>query len=301
MRLDVERSRAALRELARLLGMDETELAEGIVRVANSNMERAIRVVSVQRGFDPRDFALLAFGGAGGMHACEIAATLEIATVIVPRHAGVLSAVGMLLADVTKDYSATVLRREDQERFEHLATLFEPLLRQAASELAAEGFAEDAIRLDRAADVRYVGQSYEITVPFSPRFREEFDRQHARLYGYANQRRVAEIVNIRVKATGVTRKPQLPRCAIPHPVEATPLHVAGVQFDGRVLRCAFYRWEELAPGTVAAGPAVIVGGHATTVVPPGFRFRIDEFGNLVAVRPARRQSRRSAGAEAAVS
>ena len=116
MTLDVERARRAMRELASQLGMEEMELAEGIIRVANSNMERAIRVVSVQRGFDPREFALLAFGGAGGMHACEIAATLEIATVIVPRHAGVLSALGMLLADVTKDYSrpsfaATTRRR----------------------------------------------------------------------------------------------------------------------------------------------------------------------------------------------
>jgi N-methylhydantoinase A/oxoprolinase/acetone carboxylase beta subunit len=301
MKLDVERSRIAMRELASQLNMREMELAEGIVRVANSNMERAIRVVSVQRGFDPREFALLAFGGAGGMHACEIAATLEIATVIVPRHAGVLSALGMLLADVTKDYSATVLRRDDQETQENLGALFEPLLRQATSDLSAEGFVADAIQLDRAADVRYVGQSYEITVPFSPQFREEFDRQHARLYGYANPRRVAEIVNIRVKATGVTQKPQLPRCPIERPRDAVPMHVAGVRFDSRVLPSAFYRWEELAPGTVAAGPAVIVGGQATTVVPPGFSFRIDEFGNLVAVRPARRHVRRAAGAEAAVS
>ena len=301
MKLDVERARIAVRELASQLGMEEMALAEGIIRVANSNMERAIRVVSVQRGFDPREFALLAFGGAGGMHACEIAATLEISTVIVPRYAGVLSALGMLLADVTKDYSATVLCRDDQETLENLGALFEPLLRKAESDLSAEGFAADAIQLDRAADVRYVGQSYEITVPFSPRFREEFDRQHARLYGYANPRRVAEIVNIRVRAIGVTRKPHLPRSRIDQSRDAVPLHVAGVRFDGRVLPSEFYRWEELAPGTVAAGPAVIVGGQATTVVPPGFSFRIDEFGNLVAVRPARRHVRRSASAEAAVS
>ena len=129
----------------------------------------------------------------------------------------------------------------------------------------------------------------------------EFDRQHARLYGYANPRRVAEIVNIRVKATGVTRKPHLPRSRSTTPGTQFRMHVAGVRFDGRVLPSEFYRWEELAPGTVAAGPAVIVGGQATTVVPPGFSFRIDEFGNLVAVRPARRHVRRSASAEAAVS
>ena len=114
MHLDADRTREAARVMGASLGLSELGLADGIVRVANASMERAIRVVSVQRGFDPRDFALLAFGGAGGMHACDIAETLEISTVIVPRYAGVLSALGMLLADVTKDYSATILQRTDR-------------------------------------------------------------------------------------------------------------------------------------------------------------------------------------------
>jgi N-methylhydantoinase A/oxoprolinase/acetone carboxylase beta subunit len=292
MALDVERARAAVGDLAGRLGLGDMALAEGIVRVANANMERAIRVVSVQRGFDPRDFALLAFGGAGGMHACEIAATLEIATVIVPRHAGVLSALGMLLADVTKDYSISVLRKGEDAEPRALQPLFEPLVTQARTELAEEGFTTDTMRLDLAVDVRYVGQSFEITVPFSAGYREEFDGQHARLYGYANPRRTAEVVNLRVTATGLTRKPQLPRQAMERARAADPAHTGSARFAGRIVPTRFYRWESLVPGSVADGPAVVAGGQATAVVPPGFSFRIDEFGNLVAVRTASRRAAR---------
>jgi N-methylhydantoinase A/oxoprolinase/acetone carboxylase beta subunit len=292
MALDVDRARGAVRDLARRLALGEMALAEGIVRVANANMERAIRVVSVQRGFDPRDFALLAFGGAGGMHACEIAATLEIATVIVPRHAGVLSALGMLLADVTKDYSVTVLRKHEDAEAPTLEPLFDPLLAQARMELTAEGFAPETTRLDLAVDVRYVGQSFEITVPFDAGYREEFDRQHARLYGYANPMRPAEVVNLRVTATGIARKPELPRRTIDRQAAANLSHTGPAQFGGRKVQTRFYRWEALAPGSVADGPAVVAGGQATAVIPPGFSFRIDEFGNLVAVKTAARRSAR---------
>jgi N-methylhydantoinase A/oxoprolinase/acetone carboxylase beta subunit len=275
----------------------ETALAEGIVRVANANMERAIRVVSVQRGFDPRDFALLAFGGAGGMHACEIAGTLEISTVIVPRYAGVLSALGMLLADVTRDYSHTVLRQSKDLQPEVLDELFAPLVERATAELAAEGFTGSSVRLSRTLDVRYVGQAFEIMVPLGPRYREEFDAAHARLYGYSNPMRATEIVNLRLTATGITRKPDLPRTEIGSAVQAVPVRLAPARFGGRTVQTSFYRWEDLEPGSVAEGPAVVAGGQATAVVTPGFRFRIDESGNLIAARtaaPAGRRKRRTA-------
>ena len=133
MTLDVERARRVAADLGRRVGLDEAALAEGVVRIANANMERAIRVVSVQRGVDPRDFALLAFGGAGGMHACAIAETLDIATVIVPRHAGVLSALGMLLADAIKDHALTILRAGDAIDAAELDTLFAPLVEEAGA------------------------------------------------------------------------------------------------------------------------------------------------------------------------
>ena len=292
MRLDVDRTREAARAMGASLGMSELALADGIVRVANASMERAIRVVSVQRGFDPRDFALLAFGGAGGMHACDIAETLEISTVIVPRYAGVLSALGMLLADVTKDYSATILRRTDQISHEAMLELFAPLAQRAIEDLAREGFPEARAVISKSVDVRYVGQAYEITVPLTADYREEFDRQHARLYGYSNPQRPTEAVNLRLTATGLTRKPALPKRDVTGTQRPEPWRTSAAAFGGRPVAAAVYRWEDLLPGSIAQGPAVIAGGQATVVIPPHFSFRVDEFGNVVAVRSFVREARR---------
>ena len=286
MPLDVERAREVAASLAARLDMDPMTLAHGVVRVANANMERAIRVVSVQRGFDTRDFALVAFGGAGGMHACEIADTLELGTVIVPRHAGVLSALGMLLADVTKDYSQSVLRPAAEVDTAWLAGRFAALEAQAAADLAAEGFEGARARLERALDLRYVGQSYEITVPWPGDFRAEFDRRHLQRYGYANPGRAAEIVTLRVKAVGLTAKPALPRAA--HLAEGlpAPLRVRDTWFDGRRHDTPVFHVEQLDAGASGQGPALLAGAQATTVVPPHYRFQIDAFGNIVATRAA---------------
>jgi N-methylhydantoinase A/oxoprolinase/acetone carboxylase beta subunit len=289
MTLDEARTRAHAKEFAARVGIAETALAEGIVRVANANMERAIRVVSVQRGFDPRDFALLAFGGAGGMHACEIADTLDIATVIAPRHAGVLSALGMLLADVTKDYSLTVLRRAADVTHEELRERFAPLVERARADLAAEGFGGDRALVECALDVRYIGQSYEITVPFEEGYRAAFDARHQQTYGYANPRRGAEVVNLRVKAIGVTKKPALPRetAAASGAPPAQPAARRTARFGGKATSMAVYRRDDLHAGMEADGPALIAGPEATTVITPAFRFRVDEVGNIVATRRRR--------------
>ncbi|MEO5823434.1 MAG: hydantoinase/oxoprolinase family protein [Vicinamibacteraceae bacterium] len=286
MALDVDRARGVARELARRVELDEAALVEGVVRIANASMERAIRVVSVQRGFDPRDFALLAFGGVGGMHACAIAETLDIATVIVPRHAGVLSALGMLLADVVKDYALTILRAGDAVGAAELETLFAPLVERAARDLAAEGVAPDRTQIERRLDVRYVGQSYELTVPMAVEFRDEFDRRHARTYGYANPRRPIEVVTLRVVAVGRVEAPALPRVEAA-PSVAEPYGVRDARFGGALTPTGFYRWTDLAVGAAGQGPAVIAGGEATVVVPPGFAFRLDPFANLIATRSAR--------------
>jgi N-methylhydantoinase A/oxoprolinase/acetone carboxylase beta subunit len=286
MALDTERARSVAEALAREFKLSIPKLAEGVVRVANANMERAMRVVSVSRGHDPREFALLAFGGAGGMHACEIAERLEIPTIIVPRYAGVLSALGMLLADVTKDYSANVLRRSDALSSAQLASRFKPLVEKAKRDLQHEGFAKARQIIKRRLDVRYLGQSYEITVPFSNGYRCEFDRRHEQLYGYSDTARPTEIVNLRVKASGITDKPDLPRSP-EQPSRPRPSSVRGARFNGRVRPTAFYRWDDLAAGARAAGPAVVTGAEATAVVPPGFAFRVDPFGNLI-IRRAKR-------------
>jgi N-methylhydantoinase A/oxoprolinase/acetone carboxylase beta subunit len=288
MTLDVDRVRRVADDVAKQMRIGVPALAEGIIRVANANMERAIRVVSVERGHDPRDFALVAFGGAGGMHACEIATRLDIRTVIVPRHAGVLSALGMLVADVVRDYSASVLTSSHQVSFAELERHLAPLVARASRELEAEGFRKPARVIDAHLDVRYVGQSYEITVPFGRDYRQDFDKRHGQRYGYMDPKRPTEVVNVRVTAAGLTAKPTLPfvkprRASRPRPATRRP-----GRFDGRAVSMAFYRWEALEPGARATGPAVITGGEASIVVPPNFAFTVDGFGNVVMTSGPRR-------------
>jgi N-methylhydantoinase A/oxoprolinase/acetone carboxylase beta subunit len=281
MSLDVGRARSAARVFGARMGIDEQVLAEGIVRVANANMERAIRVVSVQRGHDPREFALLAFGGAGGLHACALAAALDMRTVIVPLHAGVLSALGMLLADVTKDYSQTVLTAAAAVSPEALEQAFAPLVERARADLEGEGFDTGSMRLERSLDVRYVGQSYEITVPDGPDFRDAFDQQHARLYGYSDPRRPAEIVNVRVKAVGITGKPTLPHAPLTAGPLPEPIARRQAWFDGGALSTPIFRREDLEPGMRGEGPAVLAGAQATTVIPPDWDFAVDAVWSVV--------------------
>ena len=286
MALDRPRTERAAAALARALKLSVPELAEGIVRVANANMERAIRVVSVERGHDPRDFTLVAFGGAGGMHACDLAQALEISTVLVPRQAGVLSALGMLAADVTRDYSATVLKAAADLTIEDLRRVVAPLVDHALADLEGEGFARGEVRLDQQLDVRYLGQSYEITLPLTVGYRAEFDRRHGKLYGYANPGRAVEVVAARVRATGITDKPELPFTRPRRGVRARAHAVSTGRFDGRDRQVAYFRWPDLGPGTAGRGPCVITGPEATAVIPPGWRFTIDGFGNVVARRGA---------------
>jgi N-methylhydantoinase A/oxoprolinase/acetone carboxylase beta subunit len=281
MALDVNRVPAVAAGLAKPLKLGVPELAEGIVRVANANMERAIRVVSVERGHDPRRFALVAFGGAGGMHAAEIARRLEIGTVIVPRHAGVLSALGMLVADITRDYSASVLEPADRLSSPELERRLKPLVARAMRDLGREGFDRRRLVIERLVDVRYAGQSYEITVPLSTRYRAEFDRRHDQLYGYASPARPAEVVAVRVRAAGITSKPRLPFARVRRSSTPRPLARRPGRFDGRTMTVAFHRWPDLPPGARARGPAVITGAEATAVVPPGWTFSVDGYGNVV--------------------
>lgn len=282
MTIDRARTERVAATLARQTRLTVPELAEGIVRVANANMERAIRVVSVERGHDPRQFALVAFGGAGGMHACEIAEQLQISTVMAPRHAGVLSALGMLVADVTRDYSASVLKSSASLRLRDLEAACGPLVKTAQGELKSEGFGPTKQVITRSVDVRYVGQSFEITLPLTADYRKVFDREHGRLYGYSNPARPTEVVNVRVTATGVTPKPTLPSVRVRKSYKPTPSAISHGRFGGRTVKVAFHRWETLQPGATATGPAVIAGGEATVVIPPRWSFKVDGSSNILA-------------------
>lgn len=292
MPLDVERARDGMGTLARSLGLSLEAAAWGVVRVANSNMERAIRTISVERGHDPRELALVAFGGAGPLHACELASALSIPRVLIPPHPGVLSALGMVLADVVKDYSRTVMLHLDQVDRTALERLFEPLQQQARADLLAEGISEDQMVLQPALDMRYVGQSYELIVPWSGDsndLAEGFHEAHRQRFTYASEKEAVQIVNLRLKAVGRAVKPRFsqqpegpsdPRMAqIGHKsVGFADAHAP----DGvRMMVAALYDRDRLSPGHVLVGPAIVFQLDATTVIPPAWVAAVDGWGNLL--------------------
>jgi N-methylhydantoinase A len=269
MHLDVGRASVAVDSIASAAGITRVAAAEGILRVANANMERAIRLVSVERGHDPRDFALVAFGGCGGLHACEIASELGIRTVLVPEYAGALSALGMLLADQVRDYAAGVLNHPGIERE------FQRLERTARRELPKAD-------LIRSADIRYAGQSYELTVPWHARNpAEPFHREHEKVYGYANPERAIEIVTIRVRAKRAVEKPKLVTRRMSNASIGTRQKppVRRIHSAGAWRQTPVYRRSQLAAAKLR-GPALVVDYGSTTLVPPGWGFALDKFGNL---------------------
>jgi N-methylhydantoinase A/oxoprolinase/acetone carboxylase beta subunit len=188
----------------------------------------------------------------------------------------------MLLADATKDYSLTLLQPTADVTEEDLRTRFAPLIDRGMADLAHEGFSREDIRVECALDIRYRGQAYEITIPFTPSFEEQFHILHRKLYGYASPTRTTEIVHLRVKAIGRTDKPPLPRFEqSPKPLP-NPTSVRPARFKGRNLQTPVYRRDSLSPGMSGQGPAIIAGAQSTTAVPPGFQFTIDAVGTLVA-------------------
>lgn len=289
MRLAAERLEQPMARMAKALELDASEFAEGVLDVANANMERAIRLISVERGFDPREFTLFTFGGAGGLHAAGLASLLHMPTVLVPRNPGILSAIGMLMADVIKDYSQTVMLVAGETHPQEIAAHFAPLGQRAQEELLAEGVDPERVVLEHYLDMRYEGQSFEIVTPLVP---EEHDQQtqseafhalHERTYGYRNQAKAVEIVNVRLRARGLPEKPaheERPLGASTPPREAV-LGCREVVFSGRSHDTAIVERDKLLSGNVLQGPAVLVEYSSTICVPPEAELEVDAYGNIV--------------------
>ena len=268
------------------------QLAADIVAVSNATMEKALRVISVERGHDPRDFALVCFGGGGGLHAADLARALRLPKVVVPRNPGAFSALGILLSDIVRDSVRSVFLPVPSDGglaglWLALEKRFAGMERAARTELQREGFPSQSARAERRLDLRYAGQSYELSVPFRRDFGRLFDRQHMRAYGYSHAGRRIEIVNLRLRLVIRTPKPRLHahrmRVAAPVKMKSKP-----VWFDGRFCATPVYDRERLAAGARLRGPAVIVEYSSTTVVPPDFRCEVDKYLNLVLTRAPRR-------------
>jgi len=286
--LDVERARAAIRErIAGPLGLTLEAAAQGVLDIVNNNMVGAIRLVSVERGYDPRDFALVPFGGAGPLHGADLAALLAMRTVVVPRHPGVLSTFGLLGTEVRNDYARTLLQKPPDYDLAAIDAVYAELEAQATAWLAAEGVAPAARRLTRLADLRYRHQGFEITVPWTERTAavepliQRFHERHRQLYTYALVDAPVEIVTLRVTAAGRVRRLTLPPLGRRRAARARPAR-RRVYFAGAGWRdCACVDRETLGAGALVRGPAIVEQLDSTTVVAPGQRATVDRIGNLV--------------------
>jgi N-methylhydantoinase A len=284
--LDAGRARAAVEDLARRMGgtLGVEALAEGIVRIAVARMTSAIREISIQRGHDPRDFTLVAFGGAGPMHALALADEIGIPRVLVPRHPGNFSALGLLASDIKHDDVRTRVGAL-AERWPLLEGLFAEMETSARRQLELDGFAPAQQRMRRSLDLRYRGQAFELNVGLAGEslaaIGGRFHEQHRATYGHANAAATIELVNARLSAYGVVTKP----AAEHHRAEGASLERALIErrrvwFEGAAHDCPVWERERLPAPAAVAGPAIVEEFGATTVVPPGWRGSLDGHGNL---------------------
>ncbi len=280
MALDLAAGERALAALARQMGSSALEAAQGVVDIANVNIDRAIRRVSIARGYDPRDFTLVAFGGAGPLQACEAAARLDIPRVLVPEAPGVLCALGLLIADVAVEYSRSIMRGASDEVLLQMRALERELLALAESELRREGIAQDDMRFAATLDMRYEGQAYELNIPFDERATESFHEAHERAYGHAIRWRAVEIVNLRLAGIGAIEKPVFEVAAtIPH--EAAPIGEKASPAGGAM---QLFERDSLRPGAAFSGEALVFQMDSTTYVPAGWSARVDGHMNLLLER-----------------
>jgi N-methylhydantoinase A len=289
MALDERAAAASLESLA-----DEAQLqpsgdlsaaqiaALGVIRVTNAHMERALRVISVERGYDPEDFVLVSFGGAGGLHAVELARAVGIPKVLVPRGASTLSAFGMLAADIVKDYVQTVMLPGSTSN-EELASRIEPMVKRGVKELREQGVNVDDITMHREIDMRYVGQGYELSLPLTRDFIQDFHALHKRRYGHSAPGAPVEVVNVRLRAVGHVSKPSLP-CGQKGGTDPTVALIGQrpLVLGEREMRIvSFYSGEDLKPGNVLIGPAVVTFEDTTIFLAEGDRGEVDGYFNLV--------------------
>lgn len=279
MQLDEARARRAIATLGATLGLDATQIAQGIVEVVNAHMERALRVISVERGYDPCDFTLVSFGGAGGLHAAGLARRLGIPRVLVSPLAATLSAFGMLAADVVRDYAQTVMLPGDASVAE-LQAHFAPLVERGRREVLDEGVAPQNVTVERLVDMRYRGQSYELSIPFGPRYHADFHSAHQHAYSYARAGAPTEIVNVRVKVTGHIQPPPVqPMPAVDRDPAPALLECRPVILD-TTCEVPFYDGDKLRPGHLIAGPAIIVRPDTTVLIGASDRAQVDGYRNL---------------------
>ncbi len=288
-KLDERRAQAALASLAREMSkaaqrkVSLTDAAQGVLSVVNTNMERALRRISVERGYDTREFTLLPFGGAGGLHAVELARALRIPRIIAPTAAGALSAIGVLTADVVKDQSRTVMLEIKPGIEAKLARTFAEMERAASAILRREGFDVSKQRHERSLAMRYKGQSFELEIKQTVgNIASAFHRAHRKRYGYAQDTNSIEIVSARLRSSGIVEKLKQTRLrASRNNAAAKPNDYIETFFGGKKVRAGVYRRDELSPGAQLRSPCIVTEYSATTLIPSDTRVKVDNYGNLI--------------------
>ena len=293
MKVRQDLARAAIERLASLLGMDALTTADGIIAVVTANMARAIRVISVQRGHDPRDYILVAFGGAGPLHAARLAAELDIRRVLVPRNPGILCAMGLLLADLRADFAATRLLALSSEVIDEVEHIVTDLRRRCVAWFVDRGIEANARRIALSVDMRYAGQNYELSVPLSADpvtpatidgLAVGFAAAHERLYGFVAEDEPMQLVTFRAEATGIVPKADIQPAAYagcdPRAAEFGRRDV-WLREAGAFVSCPLYDREKLAAGNRIEGPAIVEQMDATTLIVPGAAATVDPYLNLM--------------------
>jgi N-methylhydantoinase A len=281
----LERARAAIdREIAQPLGMSLLEAAAGIVDVVNAGMAAALRIVSVERGYDPREFTLVAFGGAGPVHAARLAEELAIPQVIVPPIPGGFSALGLVASDIRRDYARTFYASLGSASLAEMQAVYDAMEREARDMLRRSGVAETRWEITRAADCRYPRQAYELTVPVRPgpvtsstvrRLAADFHDRHRMTYGHANPDEPVQLVNLRVAAVGKLAGLDLVRDRVARSSVATVSSREAYFREIGLVRCPVRSRDGLEPGSAHTGPLIIEAMDTTIVVPPGWRCRVE--------------------------
>lgn len=290
MTLDTAAAQKAIQSIADQIGMDRTTTAEGICQIANANMAGIIRQITVRKGIDPRDFAIVAFGGAGPMHAVFIAEELGIKTIIVPQMPGAYSAWGMHQCDLRQDTVRTYRESIENADVDKIKELYDEMRGEISDLLLQQYISEDQIVYEKTVDMRYVGQDYTLNVEFkageiTPEtisgLKESYNEYHQQVYGHHNPNGAIEIVNIRL--VGIGRIDRVQKTMLPEKsnVKAIPYKKAPVVFAGKNVETGIFMRNELCPGTRFEGPAVIEELSATTVVPPGYSIHVDGYENII--------------------
>ncbi len=281
MKIDPNRAYSALEKLGASLNITAIQAALGVVEVVNAQMERALRVISVERGHDPRDFSLFSFGGAGGLHAVDLARQMGIPKVIIPKFASTFSAFGMLASNVIKDYVITVMLPNNVTLIA-INELFAPLVARGIAEIQDEGVLSDQIEIQQSLDLRYKGQSYELNIPYSKNFIADFYSAHNLTYGYSYIDKPFEIVNLRVRAIGKVPPIFLPELAVSLNSDMpAPIGHKLIEFSRGTESVPIYKCMELLPGIDLVGPALIVSEDTTILVNQGDQVKVDKHQNLI--------------------